>query len=249
MGNIQENQIYLEESDIVNNFDRVFGYPCPYFGKILYLFLSGGQHRMKIDLLKMIKALWPLYDKDNQMNQNKIAFQILDIDRDDSLNILNLLDLQKNLSPQTPLGQEIFKIMQYQVNNLHDKSSNRKSQKINYDVFCKVVGRSCIIEELRENIFGTWLESKDTKQVAPPGTRKVIGLPKKKVEDEVFERSPSIFKPDESLRFDYDYYFEDVKLMDDCSYGQRNYERNLDALLAVLLKKKEKPTGKKKEEA
>jgi hypothetical protein len=36
--------------------------------------------------------------------------------------------------------------------------------------------------------------------------------------------------------------------VDDCSYGQRNYERNLDALLAALLKKKEKPTGKKKEE-
>lgn len=95
----------------MNNFSRVFGYSCPYFGKILYLYLSGGQHRMKIDLLKMIKALYPLYDKDNQMNQNKIAFQILDIDRDDSLNILNLLDLQKNLSPQTPLGQEIFKIV------------------------------------------------------------------------------------------------------------------------------------------
>ena len=96
------------------------------------------------------------------MNHNKIAFAILDIDRDDSLNILNLLDLQKNLSPQTTLGQEIFKLMQHQVNSLHDKASNRKSQKINYDAFCKVVGRSCIIEELRENIFGTWLESKES---------------------------------------------------------------------------------------
>jgi len=41
----------------------------------------------------MIKALYPIFDKDNQMNHNKIAFQILDFDRDDSLNILNLLDL------------------------------------------------------------------------------------------------------------------------------------------------------------
>ena len=57
----------------------------------------------------------------------------------------------------TTLGQEIFKLMQHQVNSLHDKASNRKSQRINYDAFCKVVGRSCIIEELRENIFGTWL--------------------------------------------------------------------------------------------
>lgn len=65
MGNISENQIYLEEKDIVNNFARVFGYDCPYFGKILYLFLSSGQHRMKIDFLKMIKALYPIFNKDN----------------------------------------------------------------------------------------------------------------------------------------------------------------------------------------
>lgn len=95
------------------------------------------------------------------MNHNKVAFQILDFDRDDALNILNLLDLHKNLPPNTKIGQEILKLMEYQVTNLHDKASNRKSSKINYDVFCKVVGRSCIIDEIRENIFGTWLESKD----------------------------------------------------------------------------------------
>lgn len=102
------------------------------------------------------------------MNHNKVAFKILDFDRDDSLNILNLLDLHKNLQPDTRIGQEILKLMQYQVTNLHDKASNRKSQKINYDVYCKVVGRSCIIDEIRENIFGTWMESKDAhKQLMP----------------------------------------------------------------------------------
>lgn len=116
---------------------------------------------MRIDFLKMLKAFYPIFDKDNQMNHNKVAFQILDFDRDDALNILNLLDLHKNLPPNTKIGQEILKLMEYQVTNLHDKASNRKSSKINYDVFCKVVGRSCIIDEIRENIFGTWLESKD----------------------------------------------------------------------------------------
>ena len=96
----------------------------------------------------MIKVLYPVFDKDNQMNQNKIAFKLLDIDRDDSLNILNLLDLQKNIPPDTKLGQEIFNLMKYQVDKLHDKSSNRKFQNINYDVFCKVVGKSCIVGEL-----------------------------------------------------------------------------------------------------
>jgi len=135
--------------------------------------------------------------------------------------------------------------------NLQDKASNRKSQKINYDVFCKVVGRSCIIDELRENIFGTFLESKDQQKALMALTNKKSSMSmsiKKKIEEEVHERTPSIFKLDESIKVEHDHYFKDVKLVDDCSMGQRNYERNLDALLAALLKKKEKPAGKKKEE-
>jgi Ca2+-binding EF-hand superfamily protein len=97
----------------VNNFDRVFGHPCPYFGKLLYLFLSEGFDRKKIHFLKFLEALYPVFDKDNQLNQNKIAFKILDMDRDDNLNIINLLDLQNNLSQKTPLGQEIFRLVHY----------------------------------------------------------------------------------------------------------------------------------------
>jgi hypothetical protein len=52
--NYTENQIYLEEKDFVNNFKEVFGYDCPYFGKLLYLHMSGGFDRKKISLLKFI---------------------------------------------------------------------------------------------------------------------------------------------------------------------------------------------------
>ena len=47
--------------------------------------------------------------------------------------------------------------------------------------------------------------------------------------------SESIFQPDEQEAFEFDYYFKDVKLASDVSKGQRNYERNLDALLEQLL--------------
>ena len=70
---------------------------------------------------------------------------------------------------------------------------------------------------------------------------------KKKEIEEFHERTPSIFKPDENKIFEHDHYFKDVKLVNDCSFGQRNYERNLEPLLAALLKKKEKPPVKKKE--
>jgi len=38
---------------------------------------------------------------------------ILDIDRDNSLNILNLLHLQMNLRPTSKIGFEIFKLIEY----------------------------------------------------------------------------------------------------------------------------------------
>ena len=149
--------------------------------------------------------------------------------------------------------------MEYQVNNLHNRSATRKNQKINYDTFCKIVGKSCIIEELRENLFGTWLENAGQKQkpldatsgsiafgtnisatVSDPRRKSNISLKKKPAEP---QRSPSIFKIDPSIAFEHGHYFEDVETFDDCSMGQRNYKRNLEGLLANLLSKKDKAGG------
>jgi hypothetical protein len=38
--------------------------------------------RKKISLLRFIESLYPLYDSNNILHHNKIAFKILDIDRD-----------------------------------------------------------------------------------------------------------------------------------------------------------------------
>lgn len=81
----------------------------------------------------------------------------------------------------------------------------------------------------------------------------MIGFNKLKKPDappEVFTRSASIFKPDPNILYEYDYLFEDVQIKDDCSFGQRNYERNLEPLLAQLLGKRKpaKPPGKKKDD-
>ena len=154
----QETHIYLDEKDLKNNTKEVFGIDCPFFGKILYLFMSKGFDRAKISLARFLECLYPLYDDANRMNQNKIAFKIMDIDRDNSLNIINLLHLQKNFHATSKMGIEIYKIMEYQIQkNLHNKNSFRH-EKINYDIFHKVVGPSCIIKEIRECIFGSNLE-------------------------------------------------------------------------------------------
>jgi hypothetical protein len=85
--------IFVTEKQILANFERVFGVPCPYFGKILYLYMSKGYDRAKISFLRFLECLYPFMNDEAQNRHNKFAFDMLDIDKDDSLNILNLLHL------------------------------------------------------------------------------------------------------------------------------------------------------------
>jgi hypothetical protein len=66
--------------------------------------MADGYHRKKISLYTFIDRLFPLFDNDSRLHHNKIAFRILDVDRDNQLNIINLLDLQKNIPFNTILG-------------------------------------------------------------------------------------------------------------------------------------------------
>ena len=85
--------IFITEKHILANFERVFGVSCPYFGKILYLYMSKGYDRAKISFLRFLECLYPFMNNEDRNSHNKIAFQMLDIDNDNSLNILNLLHL------------------------------------------------------------------------------------------------------------------------------------------------------------
>ena len=96
-----ETSIYLVEKDLIKNFGAVFGVDCPFFGKMLYIYLARGYNRAKISFLRFLDCLFPLFHNDNRQDHNKIVFEIFDIDRDNELNILNLLYLQMNLSPRT----------------------------------------------------------------------------------------------------------------------------------------------------
>jgi hypothetical protein len=62
MPNYSENNLFLEEKDFVNNFERVFGHDCKYFGKLLYLYMADGYDRKKIHFLKFVECLFPLFD-------------------------------------------------------------------------------------------------------------------------------------------------------------------------------------------
>mmetsp|Transcript_9887 Transcript_9887/g.14961 ORF Transcript_9887/g.14961 Transcript_9887/m.14961 type:complete len:102 (+) Transcript_9887:376-681(+) len=61
-----ETNIYLVESNFVNNFKVVFGEDCPFFGKMLYLYMARGYDRSKISLLRFVECLFPLFNNDNR---------------------------------------------------------------------------------------------------------------------------------------------------------------------------------------
>ena len=138
--NIHETQIFLTEENLVNNFGKVFGYECPFFGKILYLYMAKGYDKKKITYLRFLECISPFYDMDNRMQFNKFAFKILDIDRDNNLNIINLLHLQKKISMKTKMGQEIFSLLNSVIKNNLQKKGNTRSVRVDYDLFSKIVG-------------------------------------------------------------------------------------------------------------
>jgi hypothetical protein len=78
---------------------------------------------------------------------------MLDIDNDNSLNILNLLHLKTGLPMGSKIGGEIFSLIEYYINNNLTKKSNSMNNTnlgINYDAFSKIVKKSSIIHEIRE---------------------------------------------------------------------------------------------------
>lgn len=88
-----ETNLFLEEHHFVKNIDKVFDNAPPFFGKMLYIWMAKGFDKVKISFLRFMECLYPLFNLDNRFNHNKIAFQLMDIDRDNTLNVLNLLHL------------------------------------------------------------------------------------------------------------------------------------------------------------
>jgi Ca2+-binding EF-hand superfamily protein len=90
---------------------------------MLYLYFAEGLDQVKITLSKFINGLTPFCADDAKQNHQRICFNILDIDRDGELNILNLLNLYKNLEKNTILCREVFMIIDhYMKTNVSSKA-------------------------------------------------------------------------------------------------------------------------------
>jgi len=66
--------------------------------------MSDGLDLVKITLVKFFDKLKAFVLDEDKQAQAKLAFKILDLDRDGLLNIINLLHLYKNIPTNTLLG-------------------------------------------------------------------------------------------------------------------------------------------------
>jgi hypothetical protein len=174
--------MYLEEKNFIDNFKDVFDTDSSFFGKLLYLHMARGFDKGKVNFLRYLEVLYPLCSAENRMNHNKIVYSLLDLDHDGGLNIINLLHLQKNFSPKSKVGQEILLLIKYFIDNFLSKkaTTNKQRLSITYELFSKIVGRSCIVDHLRNTFFGCQPEV------------------------------PSVFAPQKEVEYDNEYMFEGV---------------------------------------
>ena len=75
---------------------------------MIYLLLSNGYDKMKIPMSRFIKEFMILKGEDIHSLFNTLAFKLYDIDRDNALNVMNLLHLQMNVPPTSLVGKEVF---------------------------------------------------------------------------------------------------------------------------------------------
>lgn len=92
---------------------------------------------------------------EDRSKQLKTCFKILDLDRDNKLNIINLLHLYKNIPLNTALGQEIFKVLKvFLEKNLYSKSVLTRIE-INAESYLKILNnKTCINYEIRNKFLG-----------------------------------------------------------------------------------------------
>ena len=211
---------------------------CEYFAKLLYLYMSRGYESHRISLHRYLEALYQLCDNENKQHHNKVAFSILDLDHDRELNILNLMDLHQNLNPRTKIGQEVFKLVKwYMETNIKNMKGSSKFQELNLDQFSKVVGRSCIVEEIRDSIFQAYIESPEPiSRVHDSSTNVGARQRQREVDEKKHKRNDvNIFKVDKSIKFDFGYYLNDIKMLDNVTLGQRDYHQNLEVAYDKLM--------------
>ena len=217
-----EGSCALTEENFMKNIKHVIGVDEPYFGKCLYLWMAQGYDRVKITLVEFIDFLVPFKGEDKQ-HLLFLCFEILDIDKDQKLNILNLLHLSKNLKPHTILSQEVITIMdEYLAKNVINSSKRTYRIDIDFEGYRKLVTSSCLQSEIRRKFWGLDLP----KSYDPNEPRSICQTLR---EDQL----STYYAPGQLA--DRSFLYENIDYYDDVIPGQRGFGRNVDRLSNQLI--------------
>ena len=143
----------LTEQNFMKNIKYIVGEDEPYFGKMLYLWMSNGYDRAKITICEFIEFLIPFRGED-KAKQLRHCYEIFDIDHDGTLNILNLLHVNKYIKPRTLLAREvIIMIDEYLAKNILNNNKRLNRVEIEFENFHKLLISSCIRDEIRRKFW------------------------------------------------------------------------------------------------
>lgn len=150
-----EGQPYLTEKNFTQNIQEVTGTESEFFGKMLYLYFSNGLDKVKITMQRFFEGLKPYTVDEERQRHAQTTFRILDIDHDGTLNVINLLHLYTKIPTKTRLGQELFKVIEWFLDENTKKKSILQKIDINLEKYLKInCQKMCLTSEMRTCFLG-----------------------------------------------------------------------------------------------
>mmetsp|Transcript_18654 Transcript_18654/g.17749 ORF Transcript_18654/g.17749 Transcript_18654/m.17749 type:complete len:246 (-) Transcript_18654:29-766(-) len=144
----------LTEKSLVSNFSKVFEHSCDSLAKLIYLNMAKGKDHYYINFIEFAEWFYDILN-DLREKRNEFIFKMLDIDKDGKLSCISLLQIYKNMNPNTLFGKEIFKILkEYKNKNLLMKHGYRSQVVLNFNLFNKLIPYSTLINEFHLKIYG-----------------------------------------------------------------------------------------------
>jgi len=90
----------ITEASLRANFEKLFGFPCDIFARILYMKMTGNKDHAKINFVQF-GSIFMDFLIDIKDRRNRAFFNLLDLKGKGTLDILTLLQLYNNIDRNT----------------------------------------------------------------------------------------------------------------------------------------------------
>ena len=165
----------------------------------------------------------------------KQCYHLCDLDRDNELNLLNLLHLYKNIPKTSAIGLELLTLIEYHIQHNIKANSQHDRIRINFEIFNQLLPKFSLREEIRTKFCGIGVE--DKLHYHPWHLSKELALPIEQLR-KYDPKVVSCFTPNEANQSRTDGIrdlLDNIEVIEDTTKGLFNFRRNLDRLCNKLL--------------